>query len=141
MYKLLFGLQTLFSIGSCSKAFAAAAMGILMDDFAQGKNVTALPHGLQSFTWETKIQDLLPGEWELSDRWATEKADLRDVLSHVSGLPRHVRVSCPMLASLHCVSSRDLLGPVVSKHRQHVRHHQKNAIVEAYIRAAPNVPI
>lgn len=64
-----------------------------MDDFAQGKNVTALPHGLQFFTWETKIQDLLPGEWGLSDHWAMEKADLRDVLSHVSGLPRHVRVS------------------------------------------------
>ncbi|KAF7793989.1 hypothetical protein EIP86_005115 [Pleurotus ostreatoroseus] len=81
--------DTLFSIGSCSKAFLIAAMGILMEDFAQGKNLTALPDGLQKLAWDTKIQDLLPDEWELADHWTTEKADLRDILSHVSGLPRH----------------------------------------------------
>ena len=83
-------LQTLFDIGSCSKAFLAAAMGILIDDFAQGKNVTSLPPGLGTFTWKTKVQDLFPGndsEWQLSDDWASEKANIIDILSHVSGLP------------------------------------------------------
>ncbi|THH01375.1 hypothetical protein EW026_g1301 [Hermanssonia centrifuga] len=61
--------ETLFNIGSCSKAFLSAAVGILIDDFAQGKNVTALPPKLHE--------------------WATEKANVKDILSHVSGLPRH----------------------------------------------------
>ncbi len=83
-------LQTLFDIGSCSKAFLAASMGILMDDFAQGKNVTPLPPGLGSFTWKTKVQELFPeqdSEWQLSDHWASEKANIFDIFSHVSGLP------------------------------------------------------
>ncbi|GBE87212.1 hypothetical protein SCP_1004590 [Sparassis crispa] len=65
-------------------------MGILVEDFASGKNTTALPHGIQTFTWDTKIRELFPdGEWELADAWASQKANLRDVLTHVSGLPRH----------------------------------------------------
>ncbi|PSR72067.1 hypothetical protein PHLCEN_2v12048 [Hermanssonia centrifuga] len=80
--------DTLFNIGSCSKAFLSAAVGILIDDFAQGKNVTVLPPKLRTFTWDTKIKHLLP-EWNLVDEWATEKANVKDILSHVSGLPRH----------------------------------------------------
>lgn len=63
-------------------------MGILMEDFASGKNVTALPPGLKQFNFDTKVQDILPGEFELMDPWANEKANIRDILGHVSGLPR-----------------------------------------------------
>jgi CubicO group peptidase (beta-lactamase class C family) len=80
--------QTLFTIASCSKAFVSASMGILMDDFASGKNVTALPSSVKTFDWETKVKALLQDEWVLEDEWATEKADVRDILSHVSGMPR-----------------------------------------------------
>ena len=83
--------KTLFAIGSCSKAFLAAAMGILIEDYAQGKNVTPLPDGLGSFTWKTKVQDLFPGEdsvWKLKDDWASHKVNIEDMLTHVSGLPR-----------------------------------------------------
>lgn len=59
-----------------------------MDDFAQGVNQTALPSGLNAFDWNTKVKDLLPDDWKLMDDWATEKATLRDILSHQSGLPR-----------------------------------------------------
>lgn len=64
-----------------------------MDDFAQGRNKTALPPNVAVFNWETKVKDILPGEWELLDHWATEKANIRDILSHVSGLPRFARCS------------------------------------------------
>ena len=68
-------------------------MGILMDDFAQGRNVTPLPLGVGSFTWETKIQALLPSsQWQLADEWASEKLNVRDALGHVSGLPRYVLI-------------------------------------------------
>ncbi|KAI5123304.1 hypothetical protein M0805_009325 [Coniferiporia weirii] len=81
--------DTLFSIGSCSKAFLAASLGILMDDFAHGRNVTPLPPVLTEFGWETKVKDLLPDDWELGDEWQQEKANLRDILSHVSGVVGH----------------------------------------------------
>ena len=107
--------QTLFSIGSCSKAFFATALGLLMDDFAQGVNATALPAGVDAFTWETKVKALLPAEdWELADEWATEKLNLRDALSRVSGLPRYVMplamVLCPGLRS-SCMQTRPLVQP------------------------------
>lgn len=81
--------KTLMYIGSCSKAFLAASMGILMDDFTHGRNATSLPESVILFDWDTKLKDLLPGEWSLMDQWAEEKANIRDILSHVSGVPRY----------------------------------------------------
>lgn len=80
--------QTLYDIGSCSKAFLTATLGILMDDFAQGINQTALPPGIHTFDWDTKVIELLPNDWRLMNEWASEKATLRDIMSHQSGLPR-----------------------------------------------------
>lgn len=59
-----------------------------MDDFAQGRNTVSLPPGVRAFTWDTKVQDLFPGdsEWLLADPWASTKANIRDVLTHVTGL-------------------------------------------------------
>lgn len=65
-------------------------MGILIDDYANGRNTTPLPHGVSRFDWDTKIKALLPGQWQLMDPWASEKANLKDILSHMSGLPRSV---------------------------------------------------
>ncbi|KAI0271642.1 beta-lactamase/transpeptidase-like protein [Gloeopeniophorella convolvens] len=81
--------DTLFNIGSCSKAFLSIAMGILIDDFAHGRNATPLPPSVTSLTWESKLADILPDDWELMDPWASKKASLIDILSHVSGMPRH----------------------------------------------------
>lgn len=81
-------MKTSFGIASCSKAFAASAMGILMDDFSHGRNVTALPLGVSQFNWYTQVTDLLPGDWQLLDEWASLKGELRDIMSHQSGLPR-----------------------------------------------------
>ena len=82
--------QTLFGIASCSKAFLASSVGILMDDFAHGRNVTPLPTGLNRFDWYTPVKDLLPGDWQLMDESASEHAQMRDILSHQSGVPRYV---------------------------------------------------
>lgn len=84
--------QTLFGIASCSKAFLATSVGLLIDDFAHGRNVTPLPAGTTRLDWDTKIAAILPDEWQLDDEWATRAANIRDVLGHVSGLPRYV---CP----------------------------------------------
>ncbi|KAJ7262737.1 beta-lactamase/transpeptidase-like protein [Mycena haematopus] len=81
--------ETVMNLGSCSKAFLSASLGILMQDFADGKNKSALPNSVEKFSWDTKIRDLLPDEWTTEDHWITEKASLKDLLSHVTGLPGH----------------------------------------------------
>ena len=66
-----------------------------MEDFAEGKNVTPLPVGVSTFSWETKVADLLPEElgWSIQEpdgeTWATQKANIQDILGHVSGLLGH----------------------------------------------------
>lgn len=66
--------QTVFAIGSSSKAFTATAVGILVDE---GK-----------LEWDKPVREYLP-TFELSDDFATERMTPRDLLCHRSGLPRH----------------------------------------------------
>jgi len=66
--------DTLFAIGSCSKAFTATAMAILADE---GK-----------LDWDKPVRNYLP-ELMLHDAYATAHIRPRDLVSHQSGLPRH----------------------------------------------------
>ncbi len=65
--------RTLFAIGSASKAFTAAALGMLVD---QGR-----------LAWDDRAGDRLPG-FRLYDAYASQELRLRDLLSHRSGLER-----------------------------------------------------
>ncbi len=64
--------QTLFQIGSVSKAFTAAALAILADE---GR-----------LSWDDRVIDHLP-EFRLHDPWVTREFTIRDLLTHRSGLP------------------------------------------------------
>ncbi|NQT81016.1 MAG: serine hydrolase [Candidatus Aminicenantes bacterium] len=66
--------RTLFAIGSCTKAFTAVTMGILVDEGKLG--------------WDTPVKEYLP-TFKLKDPFATEKMTPRDLVCHRSGLPRH----------------------------------------------------
>jgi CubicO group peptidase (beta-lactamase class C family) len=66
--------DTLFAIGSTSKAFTATAIGILVDD---GK-----------LEWDKPIREYIP-EFKMVDPFASERLSVRDMLCHRSGLPRH----------------------------------------------------
>lgn len=66
--------QTIFAIGSSSKAFTATAVGILVDEGKLG--------------WDKRVRDYLP-TFHLQDEFATEQMTPRDLLCHRSGLPRH----------------------------------------------------
>lgn len=66
--------DTLFPIGSCSKAFTSFVIGTLVDEGV--------------FAWDTPIVDLLP-EFRLWDLYATQNLTIRDLLVHRCGLPRH----------------------------------------------------
>ena len=66
--------RTIFGIASCTKAFVAMALAMLVDE---GKLV-----------WDAPIKNYLPG-FKLSDSVASERITTRDVLSHRTGLPGH----------------------------------------------------
>jgi CubicO group peptidase (beta-lactamase class C family) len=66
--------HTIFPIGSCSKAFTAADVGILVDEGKVG--------------WDEPVRTYLP-DFKLQDEYASEHATPRDLLSHRTGLPRH----------------------------------------------------
>ena len=63
--------QTLFAIASNTKAFTATALAILVDE---GK-----------ISWDDKVQTYLP-YFELYDPWVSQQMQIRDLLSHRSGL-------------------------------------------------------
>jgi CubicO group peptidase (beta-lactamase class C family) len=65
--------ETLFAIGSNTKAFTAAAIGILVDEKKMG--------------WDDRVTDRLAW-FELRDPYATREITVRDLLSHRSGLGR-----------------------------------------------------
>ena len=69
--------DTLFAIGSTTKAFTAATVGALVDD------------GL--LEWEQPLRDYVPG-LQLYDAVVTDRLTVVDLLSHRSGLPRHEMV-------------------------------------------------
>ncbi len=66
--------NTLFAIGSCSKSFTAAALGILVDE---GK-----------IKWDSPLREYLP-DFKMHDDYVTEHMTPRDLVTHRSGLPRH----------------------------------------------------
>ena len=63
--------DTLFGIGSNTKAFTVAALGMLVD---QGK-----------LHWDDKVIDLMP-QVQLYDPYVTRELTVRDILTHRSGL-------------------------------------------------------
>jgi len=63
--------HTLFGIGSNTKAFTAASLGILVDE---GK-----------LSWDDRVVDRLPG-FQMYDPYVTHELTIRDLLTHRSGL-------------------------------------------------------
>ena len=66
--------DTLFAIGSATKAFTATTIGALVDE------------GL--LEWDRPLRDYVP-EVRLHDPFVSDRLTITDLLSHRSGLPRH----------------------------------------------------
>ncbi len=64
--------DTLFDIGSCTKAFTSAAIAILVDE---GK-----------MQWDGKVDEYIPF-FHLQDSLADENVTIRDLLTHRTGVP------------------------------------------------------
>lgn len=67
--------ETVFRIGSLSKAFAAVLAGIMVEE---GK-----------LDWDTPLTDILP-YFKLKTREQTEAVEVQHLLSHSIGFPRHI---------------------------------------------------
>lgn len=65
--------QTLFGIGSATKSFTAAAVGLLVDE--------------KKMAWDDPVTKHLP-DFQLYDAGLTSQVTLRDLLGHRTGLPR-----------------------------------------------------
>ncbi|MFD0939914.1 serine hydrolase [Pedobacter boryungensis] len=63
--------NTLFGVASNTKAFTAAALGMLIDE--------------KKLTWDTKVIDVIP-EFKMYDPYVTSEFTVRDLLTHRSGL-------------------------------------------------------
>jgi len=66
--------DTLFAIGSVTKAFTAATVGALVDDGLLG--------------WDTPVRDYLPG-LRLADPVVSDRLTITDLLAHRTGMARH----------------------------------------------------
>jgi CubicO group peptidase (beta-lactamase class C family) len=66
--------DTLFAIGSCTKAFTTFVLGTLVDE---GK-----------LEWDKPVRNYIPW-FKLNDSNVTERLTVRDLVTHRSGLPRH----------------------------------------------------
>jgi CubicO group peptidase (beta-lactamase class C family) len=65
--------QTLFGIGSATKSFTAAAVGLMVEE--------------KRMSWDDPVTKYLP-DFQLYDPVLTSQVTLRDLLSHRTGLPR-----------------------------------------------------
>lgn len=70
--------NTLFDIASCSKSLTAAAVAILVED-ANYPNIK----------WDSKMCNLLPEDFVMSEESYTKDITIEDILSHRTGLPSH----------------------------------------------------
>jgi CubicO group peptidase (beta-lactamase class C family) len=65
--------QTLFPVGSITKSFTAAGVGLLVDE--------------KKMAWDDAVTKYLP-EFQLYDPTLTQSVTMRDLLAHRTGLPR-----------------------------------------------------
>ena len=66
--------HTLFEIGSCTKAFNAAAVGTLVDE--------------GSVRWTDTVRHHLP-DFKMGDTWATKEFMVEDLMAQRSGMPQY----------------------------------------------------
>jgi len=65
--------QTLFPVGSITKSFTAAGVGVLVDE--------------KKMAWDDAVTKYLP-DFQLYDQTLTQSVTMRDLLAHRTGLPR-----------------------------------------------------
>lgn len=76
--------DTLYYVGSTTKALVAAAAGVLIHGAKDPSN--PLLSTLQRDKWATTIASMLPGKWGLNDAYVAANITVEDALSHRTGV-------------------------------------------------------
>lgn len=93
--------NTVFRLGSVSKGFASVLTGVLVEDGV--------------VDWEDPVSQYLP-EFKLNDPEQTERLQIKHILSHTSGLPRHAYTNLVEAGlSLDRILSRLEQVPLIAK--------------------------
>jgi CubicO group peptidase (beta-lactamase class C family) len=90
---------TLFQVGSTTKAFTAAVLGVLVDE---GR-----------IDWDDPISSHLP-EFQLHDPWLTQHLTIRDAVAHRSGIPHSYPPFLSVMDSDSVVSQLRYIEPVAA---------------------------
>jgi CubicO group peptidase (beta-lactamase class C family) len=95
------GPDTVFEIGSTSKAFTAAIVAMQVDDGTLG--------------WTDRVIDHLPG-FEMHDPWVTREFQVADLMAQHSGMPEYAGDAMAFLGfpADYIVSKMKLIEPVTS---------------------------
>lgn len=78
----MIGSNTVFQIGSISKSFTASVMATLVDE---GK-----------VKWDDTVKNILP-DFEMYDEWVTQNMQVKDIMTHHSGLAEQAGTYFPNL--------------------------------------------
>lgn len=110
--------QTLFRIGSCSKAFTAFSIAQLIDK--------------DKISWDQPIIQSVP-QFKLNDRWATENASFEDFLLHRTGIGRRDLLTHFSDFSMEEIFNRVQYIPLSTDFRSGFRYSNLNYIVAAHV--------
>ncbi len=110
--------DTLFQIGSTSKAFCAAAAGLLVD---QGK-----------IAWNDPVKKHLPG-FTMPDRWLTENLTIKDALTHRTGYVGFWSSATAVIDLEECLSRIKFETPVGRFRDSFVYNNVMYGVVQAVI--------
>ena len=94
--------HSLFPIASTTKAFTAAALGLLVEE--------------DELAWDDRVIDHLPN-FRLGDAYLTQELTIRDLLTHRSGLGRHDNIWIAAPFDRDEIIRRARYLPVVSRFR------------------------
>lgn len=112
--------DTLFQIGSTSKAFCSAAAGLLVDE---GK-----------IAWNDPVVKHLPG-FEAPDRWLTENLTIKDALAHRTGQAGFWSSATAVIDREECLARIKREKPVAPFRDSFVYNNVMYGLIEALIEA------
>lgn len=113
--------QTLFQIGSTSKAFAAAVIGLLVQE---GK-----------LNWDDRVQRHLP-DFALSDEWISRNLTICDLLTHRSGFPGFFATAASLIDRDECIRRIRFRQPTARFRDSYLYNNVMYGVAEAVIEAA-----
>lgn len=106
--------DTLWCMGSTTKAFTAALVGMFIHDNASQENKA----GKGKLKWWTPVAEILPDDFVLSDPYITKNTTIEDALSHRTGLAGHDLLWGPYInATPEITRSLRHLGPITAPFR------------------------